>query len=137
MSLEPLAATYAPPTASFDFRDPDGNEAVERYFVGFPRNEAANREEADVLYAAHTALNADEQRIVSSVHKLLFDAVEESGLGRGSRTRTGTRVTFISGICTTGPGVPTGTIRRRSSRTCCTTGLIRTNQRDAVKARAG
>ena len=72
-SLEPLAATYAPPTVSFDFPDPDDNEAVERYFVGFHRNEAADQEEADVLYEAHTALDVDEQRIVLSVHKLLFD----------------------------------------------------------------
>ena len=39
-ALEPLAATYAPPTVNFDFPDPNEPEAVEQYFTDFYRSEA-------------------------------------------------------------------------------------------------
>ena len=72
-SLEPLTVSYAPPTANFDFPDPNDADAVERYFEGFFRNEASDRKEAAALSEAYTALDADDKRIVLSVHKLLFD----------------------------------------------------------------
>lgn len=72
-SLEPLATAHAPPRVGAAFPDPDDPAAVERHFAGFFRNEGADREEGAVLYEAHAALDADEKRIVLSVHKLLFD----------------------------------------------------------------
>ena len=64
-SLEPLAATHAPPSVNFDFPDPEDEKAVDRYFErSFPDD-------------GYAALGYNNKHIVLSVHKLLFDMPEK------------------------------------------------------------
>ena len=63
-----------------DFPDPTDADAVDGYFAGFFRNEAADRAEEDALHEAHGALKKEERRIVLAVHKLLFDVPKEEHL---------------------------------------------------------
>ena len=64
-SLEPLAATYAPPSVNFEFPDPEDEKAVDRYFEhSFPDNGFAT-------------LGYNNKQIVLAVHKLLFDMPEK------------------------------------------------------------
>ncbi|MCY4012747.1 MAG: hypothetical protein OXG82_08545 [Gammaproteobacteria bacterium] len=79
-SLEPLAATYAPPGVDVDFPDPDDADAADRYFAAFYRNDAGDEEEGDAVYEAHQALDENDRRMVLSVHKLLFDVRKEKEL---------------------------------------------------------
>ena len=72
-TLEPLAATYAPPAVSLDFPDSRDAQAVRRYFRRFFRNEGVDKYDADARYEAYAALEAKERRLFLAMHKLLFD----------------------------------------------------------------
>ena len=66
--LKPLGAEYAPPMVNFAFPDANDQEAVERYFdESFPDQ-------------GYTILDQNDQWIVLSIHKLLFDMDKRESL---------------------------------------------------------
>ena len=71
-TLEPLTASYAPPSVSFDFPEPNDAEEVERYFSAFFWNEVYTRDEGTALYETYAALDDNDKAIMLSMHKLLF-----------------------------------------------------------------
>ena len=72
-ALEPLAATYAPPTVNFDFPAPNDAEAVNRYFESFFLAGGYTQEEGNTLYETFMGLDENDKEIFLSVHKLVFD----------------------------------------------------------------
>lgn len=154
-SLDPLAATYAPSTVNFDFPDPNDAEGVERYFVGFFRNEGTDRKEGDALYEISCAIQSDgrpgdcewvEEKQCREVYHVgrmsrisnesVFEAVEESGAGGWLENPHDYEGYLYLGDLHWA-GIADWENSKEFLANLLHYGLIRTNLRDAEKTRAG